>query len=124
MTGKFGIANLMIVTTVLASLGNIAGKSMEDGKVDGKDLALLPEAVMIFPLAVQAEWTELVPEATDLDEAEQAQLLAHFKEKFNIPQDDLETKIEDVLGILKDGASLVMRLISVWQTKKTALLAA
>ena len=109
---NFGIENLLIITSVLASVGNIAGKAYEDGKLTATDL---PDAVMrgavLIPKLIEIEWNQLIPEAKDLDEGEQAQLLAHFKKEFDIPQDSLELLIEDVIEDIRLGALLVNRMV-------------
>jgi hypothetical protein len=89
------IKNLLLVVSVIAGLGNIAGIAYADNKLDATDLpgALLGGAVLV-PKLIEIEWNALVPEAKDLTAEEQAQLIAHFKAEFDIPQDDLEVTID------------------------------
>ena len=109
------IVNLKKLVTIGAKLGNLAGSAYEDGKLDQKDLALIPEAVMILPLFIDIKFAEVLPEGKDLDEGEISALLAHFNTEFDLPQDALEDNIEKVLSIANLMRSMVMQLISIFK---------
>lgn len=107
------IKNLLLAISVCAGLGNIAGIAYADNKLDATDLpgALLGGAVLV-PKLIEIDWSALVPEGKDLTADEQAELIAHFRAEFNIPQEELELTIEDVLQDVTDGISLVRRLVN------------
>jgi hypothetical protein len=106
------ITNLKAMVSVMASLGTVGGKSMEDGKINVADLALLPSLVNVFPRMLLIDFSQVVPEAKDLTQAESEELVAHFKTEFDIPQDDIEVKIEGVLSICVKLSGLVSEAIA------------
>lgn len=114
------IKNMLLAISVLAGLGNIAGIAYADNKLVATDLpgALLGGAVLV-PKLIEIEWNALVPEGKDLTAEEQAELIAHFRAEFNIPQDDLEVTIEEVLQDVTDGIALVRRVINRFRRPST-----
>jgi hypothetical protein len=114
------IKNLLLAVSVIAGLGNIAGIAYADNKIDASDLpAALYGGALLVPKLIEIDWSALVPEAKDLSIEEQAQLIAHFKAEFNIPQEDLEVTIEEVLQDVTDGIALVRRVITRFRRKVT-----
>jgi hypothetical protein len=109
------IASLKGLVSVGAALGSVAGATMEDGKVDVKDLALLPRLIPVFPDLLAIDFSQVVPEAKDLSEAEAAELVALYKAEFDIPQDDVEVKIETVLSLCVRLAGIVAELIAAFK---------
>ena len=107
MEEKFGIENLKKCFDVLIEGGNIAGKAFEDNVINVSDAGHL--ILLIDELtALGTVDFKLVPsEAKDLDADEVAELSEHLKTKFDIPQDELEQKIEEGVALLarlvKDG---------------------
>lgn len=108
---KFGIINLIGIISLIAILGNVGGKTMENEKIGVEDLALLPELSTAFPILIKTDFSQVFPEAGDLSDVEQAQLIAHFNQKFDIPQDALETKIESVLSIVQKQIGVIQEAI-------------
>ena len=109
------IASLKSLVFVAASLGNIAGETMEDGKVDVKDLALIGKLIPVFPALLAIDFAAVIPEAKDLSEAEAIELVEHFKAQFDIPQDDLEVKIETVLSLCVRLAGIIGELVALFK---------
>jgi hypothetical protein len=109
------IASLKSLVFVAASLGNIAGESMADGKVDVKDLALIGKLIPVFPALLAIDFAAVIPEAKDLSEAEAMELVEYFKAEFNIPQDSLEVKIETVLSLCVRLAGIVGELVALFK---------
>lgn len=109
-----GIENLKKIVTVLATLGNISGKTMVDGKVDAKDLVLAGDLIPVFPILLSVDFTVMLPEATDLTQVEALELVEHFKVAFDIPQ-DVEVKIEAVLSLVVRFVGLVSEVIAVFK---------
>ena len=109
------IAQLKSLVSVGAALGSVAGATMADGKVDVKDLALLPRLIPVFPALLAIDFAQVVPEAKDLSEAEALELVEHYKQQFDIPQDDLEVKIETVLSLCVRLAGIVGELIAAFK---------
>jgi hypothetical protein len=109
------IASLKSLVSVGAALGSVAGATMEDGKVDVKDLALLPRLIPVFPALLAIDFAQVVPEAKDLSEAEALELVALYKAEFDIPQDDVEVKIETVLSLCVRLSGIVAELIATFK---------
>jgi hypothetical protein len=109
------ISSLKSLVFVAASLGNIAGETMEDGKVDAKDLALIGKLIPVFPALLAIDFAAVIPEAKDLSESEALELVEFFKAQFNIPQDDLEVKIETVLSLCVRLAGIVGELVALFK---------
>lgn len=115
------IASLKKIVTVAATLGNISGEALVDNKIDRKDLALLPSIVPMFTALLAIDFMAIIPEAKDLSQAEAEELVAHFKEAFNIPQDSVEVKIETVLGICVKVSGMVIELIAMFKKPAPAV---
>ena len=109
------ISSLKSLVFVAASLGNIAGETMEDGKVDAKDLAMIGKLIPVFPALLAIDFKAVIPEAKDLSESEALELVEFFKAQFNIPQDDLEVKIETVLSLCVRLAGIVGELVALFK---------
>jgi hypothetical protein len=112
-----GTTNLFMAISILAMFGNVGGKAYEDGKIDEKDVILIADAVMILPMAIKCNWGEAINEGKALDAAGGQACLEHFKKEFDIPQDSTEFLIEDVMGFVMDGASMVKRAIEIFKRK-------
>ena len=109
------IVSLKALVSVGAAIGSVAGATMEDGKVDVKDLALLPKLFPVFPALLAIDFKQVIPEAKDLSEGEALELVEHFKAEFAIPQADLETKIEAVLSLCVRLAGIVAELVALFK---------
>jgi hypothetical protein len=107
--------NLKKAVSVAAKVGNIAGKTFEDGKLSMADLALLPEFITLFPAFIAVEWTKVVPTAKELTTEQIAELMALFSSEFDIPQDKLEQTIEAVLGIVSQLVGVIANLIAIFK---------
>jgi hypothetical protein len=109
------IASLKSLVSVGAALGSVAGATMEDGKVDVKDLALLPRLIPVFPALLAIDFAQVVPEAKDLSEAEALELVEHFKASFDIPQEAIEYKVETVLSLCVRLSGIVAELVALFK---------
>jgi hypothetical protein len=109
------IASLKALVLVGAVLGNVAGESMADGKVDVKDIMLVGKLATVFPALLAIDFKAVLPEAKDLSEAEAMELVEYFKAEFNIPQDDMEVKIETVLSLCVRLAGIVGELVALFK---------
>ena len=85
-------------------LGNAFGESMKDGKLDYTDLINLWDPLTKAPDAVEGA-SKILSEIENLDAEKGKALVEYAKAKFDIPQDDVEAKVEAamdlVLGITK-----------------------
>ncbi len=102
--------------SVLAKVGNIGGKVMENGKVGMEDIVVLPEVAMLFPVISAVKWSEVVAEAKVFTVEQADAAVAHFKAEFNIPQDAVEVKIETVIEALEKVAVLGFQIADAVKT--------
>jgi hypothetical protein len=115
MENVLGIESLKAVVVVAATLGNVGGEVMQDGKIDSADFIIVGKLVPMFPALLKVEWAKVVPEVKDLTQAEADDLVAFFKAQFNIPQDAMETKIEHVLDVCVEVSKVVAKLIALFK---------
>lgn len=82
----------------IIGFGNAIGKAQADGAVNLADLPLLMDPIMKLPAAL--EGTDAIPgELAALGEAERADLVAYVNTTLDIPNDEIEEKIEKALAV-------------------------
>jgi hypothetical protein len=95
---KAGITHIItVMETVLAVGSDIAG-SLTDGKLTLSETLALSKHIPGALSAIKAA-PDLPAELSDLDEDERAQIIAHFADKFTLPNDELELRVERLFGI-------------------------
>jgi hypothetical protein len=103
-----GIKEVREVIDVAAKLGNAAGKILQDDKFDWGELVEFVPALIALPEAISG--ISLVgEELKDLSEEEKSQLAQYLVDQFDIPQDDLETAVEDHAAVLLELWMLVKK---------------
>jgi hypothetical protein len=117
MAEVMDIASIKKIISMGAKLGNVCGMAFQDGKLGMDDIALIPQLIQIIPLAIEVKWTEVLPEIKDFSLAEGEELLAHFRNEFDIPQENIEITIELVLSVVLKITSLIIELIQVFKKK-------
>lgn len=97
---KFGINQLIVLSSVIATLGTTVSDVLEDGKVNFSDISALMPLMGAFKDLTTINLDQVVPQLADLDQTEINELARVFGEKFNISNDVLEAKVEQGLSIL------------------------
>lgn len=105
---------LPVIVSIAAKLGNIAGLSLQDNKIDMADMVYLPNAVMLFPMFAQVDWAKAKEEINGFSSGDATMLVELFKKEFDIPQ-EIEVKIERVLDISVRVIDLAMDLIELFK---------
>lgn len=105
---KLGIENLKLVASFAAKFGTATGKVLEDGKVDWRDAGQVPAILGSLKDLGRADLKAVVPEAKDLDEAEQKDLAAHFKTTFDWPDDKIESIVEQGLELVLSALDAIL----------------
>lgn len=83
------------VLDAIVGLGSGVGKALEDGKINFSDASFFFGPLLSLPKAISGISNfELLPE--DMEEAKD-----YISQRFDIPQDDVEQKIEDGLDLLR-----------------------
>lgn len=112
-----GIANIKPIIALSIEMGNVIDKVIKADTAAGKLQAVLAitDEVMALP---SVNFAEVIGEVKDLDEAEKAELLAFFKEKFDIADDKIEAVIESGLALLVKASGLVQEAIDLAKSVK------
>lgn len=97
---KFGIAQLIVLSNIFATIGTTVSDVLEDGKVNFSDISALMPLLGAFKDLTTLDLNAVVPQLADLSPTEVQELGRVFSEKFNIANDVLEAKVEAGLQIL------------------------
>jgi hypothetical protein len=97
---KYGIAQLIVLSNIFATVGSTVSDVLDDGKVNFSDISALMPLLGAFKDLTTLDLNQVVPQLTDLSQTEVQELGRVFSEKFNIANDVLEAKVEAGLQIL------------------------
>lgn len=97
-TKKAGIDGIVTVMDTILDVGMDIAKAMDDKKLS------LPETIALskhIPGAIGAVKAapDLPAELLDLDNEEREQIIAHFAEKFDLPNDEVEKRVERLFRV-------------------------
>lgn len=105
-----GIENLKVVAKFGIDLGEKAASVLQDGKMTGAEVFELLPALMGIP-GIISKKHEIAAEFKDLTSEERTQLNNYIAVEFDIPNDQLENKIEKGLAAVIS----ILDLISAFQ---------
>jgi len=110
-----GIENVKLALSALAESGSVAGSVLADGKVGLSDVQYLPQLFLALKGLSAVQFKEVLPEASDLSQAEKEELAALFKEKLELPasESSVEEVVEQGLEVLLSAVQAVLGLIEV-----------
>lgn len=113
---KLGIANLLLAVNAVAELGTAGGDVFKDNKVTVTDAVYVGEFMTALKDAGAVNYSQLIPEAGDLDEEERTQLVAAFKAKFKLANhESVESVLEQGFEILSYGMQAIQALAQLWK---------
>lgn len=115
-----GITEVKELATAAAKLGTAAGKVLADGKVTLADTVHVPGILSGLKDLSGVEFSKLVPEMKDLDEAEREELAAHFSATFDIPNDTVEAVVEQGLALVLMALEAILAFVQVGAKAKQA----
>lgn len=108
--------NAKRVMFLVCEVGNVAGKVMEDGKVTISDAGALLSLTDELAALTKTEWPKVLPEVKEaLTPEEYGSTVAELVKKFDIPQDQLEARIEGSLAAIGHIINGVTALIAAWK---------
>jgi hypothetical protein len=119
---KKGTETIKKAILAVVGFGNMTGRALDDGRLDLKDLGVLT----LLPPAIIALWqavtnvTDLKAELADLDQAEIQELKDFFKKEFDIPEEDIEKRIEqcaDLIDTVRAGYSAIVVFSTIFRKK-------
>lgn len=115
MASKLPVTSLIPALVAFASVGTVAGKVLEDSKVDWKDAGTIIGGLGELSDITNIKLGAAAAEALNLDESEKAQVLEAFKVKFNLAADAPEAAVE----LLVDGAlTSLVGAAKAWEASK------
>lgn len=97
---KFGVKNFLKVSDLVFECGNVVGMALEDGKISTNDFGLVFNLIDEVSALSSVDWSELKNEVMDFDPSEVKEIEEHFKAKFDIPQDEIEAKVENIVDVV------------------------
>ncbi len=92
----------------IADLASLVGAAMEDGKLGVSDLGELLSALPKLAALAQIDYPALYEEVKALSPDEAQALADLFCQRFDIPQDSVEAKLEAGLGYVKQAMEVYM----------------
>lgn len=110
MSGQYGIDSLIKVIDFGIELGNISGKALEDKKINISDIPLLVSLFDEFTSLSSVNWKDLPKEVSEIDPDEKNVIALHFADKLDIPQKDIEDKIEHSLSLALSAIALAIEI--------------
>lgn len=103
MASKLPITHLVPALLASAVVLNLGGAVLADGEVTPGDLKHVLASFPELPVLAEVKPGAALAEALDVDEAEKAEVLKAFKEKFNIPEDAKEEAVESLVDAALHG---------------------
>lgn len=100
-----GIENTKKAIKALCAVGNAVGHIMEDGKISIRDIGAL-KYLKDAKDVVKIDFKELLKEYKDWDDQEKQMIASEMEKEFDIPQDQVEAKIEDGVRLVIDGLDI------------------
>lgn len=111
MSGQIGIEESIDLVEVVADFGNVAGLSLEDGKLGVGDLVYIGKLSSAITKLVSIDFGLVLKEAGDYDASELKQIQDGFAARFDIPQDKLELVVEKGLKLAVKWQGVVVESI-------------
>ena len=115
MENKLSIDNIKKCFDVLIASGIATAEIVNLPKESTWFDKLKPIAGVLDDLyaLIGTDFKAIIPEIKDLDSLELEELKLYFEEKFDIPQDDIEKKIESMIGLVIKISQLIPEIIEV-----------
>lgn len=107
---KVGIDHIITVMDGILAIGTDLATALEDGKLSMVETIGLSKNIPAAIAAIKAA-PDLPAEIRDLDDEERAQIIAHFSEKFDLPNDELEQRVEKLFAISVNVAEQAVEIV-------------
>jgi hypothetical protein len=107
---KAGIQSIITIMDTVLAVGIDVAAALNDKKLSfAETLGMskhIPGAIAAIKVA-----RDLPAELSDLDDAERTEIIAHFAEKFDLPSDELEQRVERLFGIAVNLAEQIAETV-------------
>lgn len=113
MSGKaMGIEELKRMVYAVITMGNACGLAFEDKKIGITDIDdLLAFGGAAKSLATEVDFKAGFKQFTDIDNDEMGELVAMVEEHFDIPEELVEDKVKQLVGIAARQYALIQEVI-------------
>lgn len=108
---KAGIKNIITVMETVLAVGSDIGSAMTDGKLTLAETLALSKHIPGAIGAIKAA-PDLPAELSDLDDEERAQIIAHFADKFDLPNEELEQRVKRLFGIAVNFSKQIVETVA------------
>lgn len=117
MLSKAKYKELMEVLELVISISNEIGISLEDGKITSMEYINLFKLMTLVPAAFK-DSNKIVNEVKSLNFQDFQDIHQYFVEKFDIPQDNIESVIEKCITIVLKIVELVKDFSEMFSERK------
>mgnify|MGYP001818563882 CR=1 FL=1 len=106
---------ISLLVSALAGMGTITGKAFADKKIDITDFPLVFPFLAEVQKLGQIKWNEIPSNFSEMTPEVAEELKNQFAAEFDIPQDELESKIEQGLALVIEQLKLIEREVELVQ---------
>jgi len=100
----------------VCAIANGAGNALEDGEVGWEDAMFIMDGLLSAPAAFDGA-DNIPAELADLSEAEVDELIECINEELDLPQDEIEGVLEDMLAVGVELFDLILRIKGLLEKK-------
>jgi hypothetical protein len=111
-TPKKGTEHIIIVMDSVLAIGTDIHDAMADGKITLPEILGMSKDLPGAIAAIKAA-PDLPGELSDLDDAERDQIIAHFADKFELPNHEVEKRVERLFRVAVNFAEQVAETIAI-----------
>ena len=109
---KLGTKSIVVVMDAVLAIGTDIHDAMADGKITLPEILGMSKDLPGAISAIKAA-PDLPGELADLDDAERDQIIAHFAEKFSLPNADVEQRVERLFRVAVNFAEQVAETVAI-----------
>ncbi len=109
---KVGIDSTILIMETMVAIGTDIGKALDDRKLSlAESLAMVKHAPALLGMIKAAP--QLPAELKDLDADEREAVVAHFCEKFDLPNEQIELRVERLFSVAVNLSVEIVEIIDI-----------
>lgn len=117
---KLNASELVKLAAAVGDTGTVLGAIFADGTVGLGDIAKLPSLAAALQELGDVQWSQVVPQAIDVDASEVETVAAAFKQHLNLADDNVERLVEQGVDVIVTVARAVQVITDVIRKPKAA----